>query len=106
MKSAIINARIIDTKNNIDETGGILINEKGLIESCGKKVTKDNIGDAKVYDCANKLAIEPEYCLVFEDSIAGVQAAKTANMSSVGVGFPADIVVADKHVDTLLNIKI
>ncbi|WP_373952880.1 beta-phosphoglucomutase [Vibrio pomeroyi] len=56
--------------------------------------------------CANKLAIEPEYCLVFEDSIAGVQAAKTANMSSVGVGFPADIVVADKHVDTLLNIKI
>ena len=57
MKSAIINARIIDTKNNIDETGGILINEKGLIESCGKKVTKDNIGDAKVYDCTNKLAI-------------------------------------------------
>ena len=57
MKSAIINVRIIDTKNNIDEIGGILINEKGLIEACGKKVTKDNVGDAKFYNCKNKLAI-------------------------------------------------
>ena len=57
MKVAIINVRIIDTKNNIDEVGGILINEKGLIEACGNKITKDNVGDAKIYDCKNKLAI-------------------------------------------------
>ena len=57
MKVAIINARIIDTKNNIDEVGGILINEKGLIEACGNKVTKGNVGDTKIYDCKNKLAI-------------------------------------------------
>ena len=40
MKSAIINVRIIDTKNNIDEIGGILINDKGLIEACGRKLQK------------------------------------------------------------------
>ena len=57
MKVAIINARIIDTKNNLDEVGGILINEKGLIEACGNKVTKDNVSDTKIYDCKNKLAI-------------------------------------------------
>ena len=57
MKSAIINARIIDTKNNIDETGGILINENGLIEAVGKDVTKGNVGDIKVTDCQNKIAI-------------------------------------------------
>ena len=57
MKSAIVNVRIIDTKNDIDENGGILINEKGLIEACGNKVTKDNVGDAKIYDCKKKLAI-------------------------------------------------
>ena len=57
MKSAIINVRIVDTKNNIDEIGGILINNDGLIEACGKKVTKDNIGDIEIYDCKNKLAI-------------------------------------------------
>ena len=48
MKSAIINVRIVDTKNNIDEIGGILINNDGLIEACGKKVTKDNIGDIEI----------------------------------------------------------
>ena len=57
MKLAILNARIIDTKNNLDEVGGILINEKGLIEACGKNVTKDTVGESKIYDCKNKLAI-------------------------------------------------
>ena len=57
MKSAIINARIIDTKNNIDELGGVLINEKGFIDAFGKKITKDNVGDTKIYDCKNKLLI-------------------------------------------------
>ena len=57
MKTAIINARIIDTKNNVDEIGGILIDDNGIIISSGKEVTKDNIGDAKVYDCSNKMAI-------------------------------------------------
>ena len=57
MKTAILNCRIIDTKNDIDEVGGILINEKGLIEAIGKSVSKDNIGEAKIYDCKNKIAI-------------------------------------------------
>ena len=57
MKTAIINARIIDTKNNVDEIGGILIDDNGIIISSGKEVTKDNIGDTKVYDCSNKIAI-------------------------------------------------
>ena len=57
MKSAIINARIIDTKNDIDEVGGILIDEKGFVEAIGKEVTKNNVGDVKIYDCANKIAI-------------------------------------------------
>ena len=51
MKSAIINVRIIDTKNDVDEIGGILINEKGFIESIGKDVTKDTVGDSEIYDC-------------------------------------------------------
>jgi len=57
MKSAIINARIIDTKNDIDDVGGILIDEKGFVEAIGKEVTKNNVGDVKIYDCTNKIAI-------------------------------------------------
>ncbi len=39
----LVNARIIDPKNNIDEIGGLIIDSKGLIKAVGKKVTNDNI---------------------------------------------------------------
>ena len=35
---------------------------------------------------AKLLDIHPENCIVFEDSVAGVQAANTANMISIGIG--------------------
>jgi dihydroorotase len=39
----IINARIIDPKNQIDEIGGLIIDEKGLIKAKGKSVSNGNI---------------------------------------------------------------
>ncbi|WP_054852594.1 beta-phosphoglucomutase [Olleya sp. ITB9] len=35
---------------------------------------------------AQHLNMKPEDCIVFEDSVAGVQAANTANMISIGIG--------------------
>ncbi|WP_179343550.1 beta-phosphoglucomutase [Winogradskyella ursingii] len=35
---------------------------------------------------AELLKIKPEYCVVFEDSVAGVEAANVANMISIGIG--------------------
>ena len=35
---------------------------------------------------AQKLGFDPKNCVVFEDSIAGIQAANTARMVSVGIG--------------------
>ena len=43
--------------------------------------------DPEVFLIAAKaLNINPEDCIVFEDSVAGVQAANTANMISIGIG--------------------
>ena len=39
----LINARIIDPKNDLDEMGGLIIDSKGLIKAVGKKVTNGNI---------------------------------------------------------------
>ena len=39
----LINARIIDPKNNIDEIGGIIIDSNGLIKEIGKKVLNENL---------------------------------------------------------------
>ncbi|MBT8177855.1 MAG: beta-phosphoglucomutase [Eudoraea sp.] len=35
---------------------------------------------------AEKIGVPPERCVVFEDAIAGIEAANTANMISVGIG--------------------
>ena len=39
----LINARIIDPKNDMDEIGGLIVDSKGLVKAVGKKVTKANI---------------------------------------------------------------
>ena len=39
----LINARIIDPKNNLDEIGGVIIDSKGLIKAVGKKVSNGNL---------------------------------------------------------------
>ena len=49
---------------------------------------------------AEALGLEPSECVVFEDSIAGVQAAKTGGMSSVGIG-DAETLQADVHFSAL-----
>lgn len=52
---------------------------------------------------AEALGLEPSECVVFEDSIAGVQAAKTGGMSSVGIG-DAETLQADIHFTALGDI--
>ncbi len=48
-KKFFLNAHIIDPKNQIDELGGLIINEKGKIEAVGKKVNKNNIPSREKY---------------------------------------------------------
>ncbi len=42
-KQYFLNANIIDTHNSLNEMGGLIIDENGLIEAIGKKVNKNNI---------------------------------------------------------------
>jgi len=42
-KQYFLNANIIDTHNSLNEVGGLIIDENGLVEAIGKKVNKNNI---------------------------------------------------------------
>ena len=48
-KKYFLNANIIDPHNSIDEVGGLIVNENGIIEAVGKKVNTNNIPSREKY---------------------------------------------------------
>lgn len=52
----------------------------------GNDVTKAKPDPEVFLIAANKLNLKPEECVVFEDSVAGIEAANKAGMTSIGIG--------------------
>lgn len=52
----------------------------------GNSVSKGKPNPEVFLKANEKLSIKPEDCIVFEDAIAGIQAANSANMISIGIG--------------------
>jgi len=55
---------------------------------------------------AELLGIEPFGCLVFEDAVAGIQAARNAGMNVIGIGDPAVLYEADRIFPSLAKIQL
>jgi len=55
----------------------------------GNSVTKAKPDPEVFLNAAKLLTIQPQDCIVFEDSEAGIQAANIAKMTSIGIGNPA-----------------
>jgi beta-phosphoglucomutase len=79
--SASKNARIILERVNLKKYFDAIVD--------GNDVSKAK-PDPEVFLIAAKLLnVKPENCIVFEDSVAGVEAANVANMISIGIGSKA-----------------
>lgn len=90
--SASKNARTILKKINLYDKFDAIVD--------GTDVSKAKPDPEVFLIAAEKLNTKPEDCVVFEDSVAGVQAANTGKMTSVGIGEKrvlgeADYVFAD-----------
>ncbi|MUU78743.1 beta-phosphoglucomutase [Winogradskyella endarachnes] len=76
--SASKNARTILERINIMSDFDAIVD--------GNDVTKAKPDPEVFLIAAKELHMSPEDCIVFEDSVAGVTAANTANMISIGIG--------------------
>lgn len=68
-----------------------ILERVGLLDMFDAIVDGNNVSRAKpdpeVFLVASKLLnVNPSNCVVFEDSVAGIQAANTAQMTSIGIG--------------------
>lgn len=76
--SASKNARMILEKVNILDKFDVIVD--------GNDVTKGKPDPEVFLKAAEHLNVPPERCIVFEDAVAGVQAANNAGMISIGIG--------------------
>lgn len=76
--SASKNARMILEKVKLLEKFDVLVD--------GNDVTKAKPDPEVFLIAAKQLHTDPKNCIVFEDAVAGIQAANTAGMISIGIG--------------------
>jgi len=76
--SASKNARAILEKVNL------LSKFEGIVD--GNDVEKGKPNPEVFLKATEKLHIEPKNCIVFEDAVAGIRAANSANMVTIGIG--------------------
>lgn len=96
--SASKNARLI-----LEKTGIISLFDE-IVD--GNDVTKAKPNPEVFLIAAQKLGVKNEECVVFEDSEAGIQAAKTAGMKAIGIGSPDVLTQADEVFADFTQMKI
>jgi beta-phosphoglucomutase len=88
-----------------------------ILERVGIKGMFDAVADGNIIHkakpdpevflkAAEMVGIKPDYCVVFEDAVAGVQAALNAGMRCVGVGSPEVLTKAHLVVSGLYEMNL
>ncbi len=72
----------------------------------GNSVTKAKPDPEVFLIGAKKLHVSPENCVVFEDAVAGIEAANNANMLSIGIGDAGVLSHADHNFRDFTEISI
>lgn len=72
----------------------------------GTKVTNAKPDPEVFLRAAEELSLKPEECCVFEDAVAGIEAAKRANMRVIGVGSKEILKDADKVISGFKDVTI
>ncbi len=72
----------------------------------GNQITEAKPNPQVFLKGSEALGIAPELCVVFEDAVAGIEAALNGNMGAIGVGSPETLGKADFVVSSLTEINL
>lgn len=96
--SASKNARVILEGVNLLDAFSAIVD--------GNDVSKAKPDPEVFLIAAEKLKLEPKKCIVIEDAAAGIEAAKRANMKSVGIGEEEMLGAADVLLDSTAKLTV
>lgn len=93
------------------KNAGLILEKTGLLHLFdavvdGNTVTASKPDPQVFLQCAKLLHTRPAHCVVFEDAIAGIEAAKAAGMKVIGIGDPAVLHGADEVVKGLHEMSV
>ncbi|GAA0553740.1 beta-phosphoglucomutase [Chitinophaga japonensis] len=93
------------------KNAGIILERTGLLPLFDVIVDGNTVSaskpDPEVFlQCAAKLGIAPAHCMIFEDAIAGIAAARAAGMKVIGIGDAAVLTGADAVLPGLQDMTI
>jgi beta-phosphoglucomutase len=85
------------------KNSGLILENLGLKDLFNVVVDGTRVVNAKpdpevFLKCSCELQVEPQLCAVFEDSAAGIEAARLGGMTAVGVGNPAVEQLSDFYI--------
>ena len=91
---------------SVSKNAGLILERIGMKEAFdaiidGNKIVKGKPDPEVFLKGAEELGLLPIECVVFEDAVAGVEAAKRAGMFAVGIGSPHVLMQADLVVPSL-----
>lgn len=89
----------------------IILEKVILLDKFDSIIDGNDVSNAKpdpevFLNAARSLNIDANQCIVFEDSVAGIQAANTANMVSIGIGDKEVLNEADYNFNDFTEISI
>lgn len=96
---------------SVSKNAGLILERIGMLADFdaivdGNKITNGKPDPEVFLKGAAELGLEPAQCVVFEDAVAGIEAAKRGGMFAVGIGSPDVLTQADLVIPSLEHLTV
>lgn len=96
---------------SVSKNAGLILERIGMLQEFdaiidGNKIVKGKPDPEVFLKGAGELGFSPAECLVFEDAVAGIEAAKAGGMKAIGIGKKDILTKADIVVENLVGVNI
>ncbi|GAB3901695.1 beta-phosphoglucomutase [Larkinella knui] len=103
---AVKAAHLKTALGSVSKNARLILERIGMIDDFdaiidGTKITRGKPDPEVFLKGAAELEVRPDECVVFEDAVAGIEAAKRAGMLAIGIGEPSVLTQADLVVPSL-----